>query len=226
MRDISFPALSRQMLAEKFIEELTKSRWTFDDVKDEAELFILRLESIASAIPSYKEIAPPLQEVRRNKLKTVARHVMALADLLKDIDSAALGFFLHQTLLVIEEKIGEVEHIENARALMDLAQDAKDETLEWLTLISLGAQRSARNLPPMTFNFHLQTALAVERLFWDYGIPFTVTPTGMAGRCLSTIFEEADAEATSIAYWLRQARDNYESMASTMKRYAQRFTNK
>lgn len=225
MRNISFAPLIRDTLASKFIKAQERLGRTGDYYVDEAELFIRRLESIASAIPSYKGFEPPPQEVRRKKLNTVARHLADLTDLLRDIDSAALGFFLHQTLLIVEKKIGEGEHVEDALALMNLAQDAKDEALEWLPLISLGAQVSAKNLPPMTFNFHLQTALAVERIFWEYGFPFTVTATGFAGLCLSTIFDEADAEATSIAYWLRRARDNYESMGSAIKRYSQRLTN-
>lgn len=215
-KPLRFPDVVRRQIKEEYVKQKSKQGWlgTRGDLDDSAEGFINILESFSEAIPEFQKYEPPKQQRRKEQLRSIALHLSELAQQLAQLDSAALGYWVHCSETERERRTGEDGEQPGSYETMEEAFNLRAAILPMLNDLSLGAQIAQNTLPLYQFDYYLKIALAVERQFWEHQLKFSVTETGLSAMCLRAIFEAGGLKDAAIKYWLKLARDNEESMTS------------
>ncbi len=242
-RGSRFDPDTRKRLAEKYKEQ--RRNLGADNLGDlldeEAEVFLRILENYAHAIPLFEQHDPPKTQKRKECVKGLSNKLSGLLDALKEIDSTALGYIAFNALKILEDDGTDIspalepytmdlEHIHAAikgeelkpkltpHKAACLAFDARKELIPILAALSVAAKDASRELPVYDFDTTLKTALAVERTFWENGLPFVATDSSFAGECLREVYQLGGLQIDRVQYHLQKALDSEESMARLMAR--------
>ena len=216
---IRFPDLVRRNIKLQFLQKVIASETISRD--DEAEYFIICLEKVAESIQSYKDAEPPKHQTSKEKLNSIAQHLNTFADLLKGLDSAVLGHFVHCALLEREKRTGVSLPELGQSEMMYTARDMREDILPMIKDFGLGSQIASKTLPINDFNFKEKIALHVERIFYEAELEFSVTDNGFSGLCLNSVFEYGNPsdKKPTIKYLLKKAKDSEGSMSSLIKKH-------
>lgn len=232
--DLSFDDTTRGNLSEKLREAMEK---TFPNRHPEYNDFeisiILRiLEGYAKGIIQYQQIEPESQQRRRERVESLAAHIEGAIEQLKQLDSAALGFVAWRGF----EEISKAEGLPNVFPSGDAATHEvyfwRKSNILAMTNFALGVRKAAAELPLHAINRpaedlpwyalpkELSTAMAVEKLFWEEGLKFTISNNGLAAECLRAVYQLGGLNIDRVDYWLKKARDHFDSMTSIVSRLA------
>lgn len=219
-RRLEFDPYTRAELEEEFKRQFNVGRTLSpSDIDFEAKVFIGTLQNYADGIPAFQRMKPPEQKRRREKVRALANTLEKLHEALTCMDSAALGFALWCGLREVESTgLGSNPLPPGMPAVIE-ASVLRGDALPFLAAFSCGVQKAIKELPSHEFNFLLKTALAVERTFFDYQLPFTVSNSGFAATCLRAVFKLGGLEIDRVDYWLTEARDSEDSMIALIKRH-------
>jgi hypothetical protein len=227
-----FDDKTRNILSEKLIEAMKK---TFPDRPPEYNDFeisiILKiLEGYAYGIIRYQQIEPEGQQRRRERIESLAAHIEGAIEQLKQLDSAALGFVAWRGF----EEISTAEGLPNEFPSGDAATCEvyfwRESNISAMSNFALGVRKAAAELPQHAMNTsgkdlpwwslpkELSTAMAVEKLFWDERLEFTISNNGLAAECLRAVYQLGGLNIDRVDYWLEKARDHFDSMTSIVSR--------
>jgi hypothetical protein len=218
-RALRFDDQTREDLKRKFTIAFAKAnaKWSRASVELEGEIFIGTLEGYASGIPPFKTVRPPEQKRRREKVRSLANTLEKLHQTLTKIDSAALGFAVWRGMQEVEtKKLGANPFLSGWPAIL-LASRLRDECLPLLAAFSDGVRSAHKGLPLHDFNFMLESAIAVERIFRQNRLSFTVNDSGFAAQCLRAIFMLGGLNDSRVDYWLTKARDSEEALVKRLE---------
>lgn len=217
---LQFDTRLRKTLLKEFVDKFQKAHQDYlpQDVELEARIFIGTLERYAAGIPEFQSASPPEQKRRREKVRAVAVAMENLHKAIQEVDSAALGFAAWRGLEEVEAKNIGVNPLHPGMSAVYSAASLRTEVLPVLAAFSSGVRIASKDLPLYDFNFMLRTALAVERTFFENGIPFTVSDSGFAAGCLRAVFQLGGLKDGRMDYWLTLARDSDETMGALIKR--------
>lgn len=181
--------------------------------RNDKELFIAVLESFGT---SSQTLRPERKhQDRKRALQKVANAVGKLADAVNEIDKDAAAFLLYQVTRELEgDKADEL----SAVAYFVKADTERPELVEVLAAMHRAALSATRDLPVQRTNWPQKVALGIERQFWERGFVFARSETGFAAKTLEAVFTLAGMERSSLQYWVGQALDSEDSMASLTDR--------
>ena len=225
-----FDDLTRGNLVTDLEKAFSKSQNKYD-CHDRARLFVSILEGFAESYHWFGKVMPEKQERRRERLLSIANHLESIVDQLNRLDDAASEYacFLSFNELV---KLENPDHVTpDYWALDDMVACASfiESMPQTLTAFANGIKAAEKTLPLHSYNTsgkdanwylappQLGTAIALERKFWEFGLKYTVTNTGLAAKCLQAIYSHAGIEVERVDYWLKQARDHKDSMHNLIK---------
>ena len=183
---------------------------------DEADTFVLILETYPDALLDIEQTVPPEQDVRRAQIYQLAGAVMKVPEVLAAVDSNALGWVAHSVDKALDPN-GRAQNVPDPVAGFIAAGEIRELANTVLPVVQLAIQQAAKELPKFErSDVHplLRTALAIERLFWEHRLPFEVKETGFAAECLRVVYETANPHKilNRPKYWLEKAIDHPDSM--------------
>jgi hypothetical protein len=234
--DLSFDDTTRDNLSKKLREAMEK---TFpnrhpDDNDFEISVILGILETQANAIILYKQIEPEGQQRRRERVESLAAHIEGAIEQLKQLDSAALGFVAWRGFEEISKAEGSPNKFPSGDAATHEVFFWRESNILAMTNFALGVRKAASELPLHAINRpakdlpryalpkELSIAMAVERLFWEEGLEFTTSNTGLAAACLRAVYQLGGLNIDRVDYWLRGAQDHFDSMTSFVSRQRKR----
>lgn len=206
-----------------------------DDIDFEVEVMIGCMEGYAELLPMYDKWKPETQQRRKERINAMANHLDGIIEQIKALDSPALGYCLSKGF----GEIAKVKDLSNPyessfHAILDAEEIQENNFIEGMTAFALGVRKAAKTLPQHSGNTsgkdcdiftqppRLATASAMERLFIDQGIDYTITETGLAAECLRAIYTLGGLEIERVGHWLKSARDHKDSQANFLKRLQKR----
>lgn len=225
---LRFDDLTRKNLLLKLKQALQQAHSNdhFYDVEFEVSVMLKILEGFANGILLYQKIQPECQQRRRERIKSLAVNIEAAIEQLKQLDTGALGFVAWRGFEEISKAKGMLNEFPNGMEAVYKADNFLFENISKMTNFSLGIRKAADELPPHPMNtsgkdfpnwaapIQLSTALSIERLFWVQKLKFTLSNSGLAAECLRATYQLAGLKIDRVDYWLTQARDHFDSMAS------------
>lgn len=228
---LRFDELTRKRLLVSLRKAIAKNG-DGQNCDERSELLVSILEGFSDGYHTFDKFKPESQERRRERLVSIAQNLEGIAEQLKKLDGAASEYacFLSFNELV---KLEDPNHITpDTWNLADITACASfiDSLPQTLAAFAVGLRFAEKTLPLHSYNTsgmdanwysappQLAIALALERQFWEFGLKYTVTNTGLAANCLQAIYSCAGIEVKRVDYWLKQARDHKDSMASLANR--------
>lgn len=231
---LCFDKTTRDRLTKLFRDAHKGRNLSPAEVEFEVTVILRTLEQYASAIPLYEQFQPESQQRRRERIESLAAHLEGALEQLKNLDSAALGFIAWRAKDEMSKTLGTPNDFPSGLKAAVEAVSWREANISAITAFSLGLRKSASELPQHSLNTsgkdypwyslpkELSTAMAVERLFWENNLSFTVSNNGFAAECLRAVFQLGGLHIDRVDYWLRQARDHSDSMSSFNKRMQKR----
>lgn len=233
---LKFDQLTKESLLARLKKAFEKSENKHDSV-GRSELLISILEGFSESYHVFDQFKPEPQERRRDRLISIANHLKGIVDQLRMLDGAAAEYacFLSFNELLKLEKPDHVTPDTWTFDDMVACASFNDSLPETLTAFENGIRAAEKALPLHSYNTsgkyanwysappQLSMALALERQFWEFGLKFTITNTGLAADCLRAIYKHTEIKADPddkfdrVDYWLKQARDHKDSMFNFMK---------
>lgn len=224
---LRFDASTKTRLKRKLSSSITlREPFSRDcDIEFEVNVIIKIMEGLAESIPAVERMKPEKHQRRQERINSLASHLDGIIEQIKALDTPALTYVLHSAG---EEATGSDQDHSLMAYYAETLKDS-DEIRE-LKAFSLGLRKASKELPKHSLNqsgknlpwyalgAELGTALALEKLFFENGIKFTTSNTGLAGECLSAIYTLGGLNIDRVDYWLKQAKDHHDSMTSIMKR--------
>ncbi|WP_341669069.1 hypothetical protein [Alcaligenes sp. SDU_A2] len=211
--DLRFHPETAGRIKEKFIE-LRKEKWDadLDWLKREARSFVDGIRDIARTAPATQKYEPDNQRQRKERLESIGKHVNALADLMNDADSMALGWLLVQFFAIHENDDEPGKDPMKAQAM---ALHTRKFLREILPDLGLAAIEASKTLPLADRpNPYLTAGLILNRRFYDAGLleHFKPEKNSFGWLCMSEMMMLMGAEdSDKTSYWLRKTIEDPES---------------
>lgn len=217
-----------QQAKERLLGKYRKAR--SNAVHDDSTLFISRIENTADYLIALQELQPESQQRRRERLTSIANHLDAALDQIKQLDSAALGFAVWRGFEELATSKGESNTFPSGMKGVEIAYSFREENLNHLATAALGIRKAAEELPPHSMNssgkdypwwslpVELAAAMSIERIFWEYQLEFTVSDSGFAADCLREVYGLSGMQIDRVSYWLKNAKEHHDSMFNVMQR--------
>ncbi len=229
---LRFDDLTRGRLLERLRKAIIKSGNNYDCDR-RSELLVSIFEGFSESNISLSRYALERQDRRRERLASIASHIEAIQMQLSLLDDAAKEytcFICFNELIRAENPNHKTPDTYNLEDM--LASASLNELLpQLLRAYSSGIKEAERSLPFHSNNQsgkdlpwykvkpQLALALALEKAFFDHRIKYSTTLTGLAAECLRAIYSHSSFEVDRVDYWLKQAKDHHDSMASVVKRH-------
>lgn len=230
---LPFDDTTREILSEKLRKAMEKTFPNRHAEYNESEISIILkiLEGHAYGITRYQQIEPESQQRRRERIESLAVHIEGVIEQLNRIDSAALGFVAWVGFREISEATGTPNEFPRGDAAIAKAYMWRESNISAMTHFALGVRKAAAILPQHAMNTsgkdspwwslpkELSAAMGVERLFYEQQLKFTISNSGLAAECLRAVYNLAGLEIDRVDYWLKKARDHFDSMTSCIARW-------
>lgn len=216
-----FDELTKQrikaLFTEKFKQRQPEAEWHF--LESEARIFLSILQDWGLSIPEFEQFNPPKQQKRRETIKSMGSALLRCVNQFAELDSGAKGFVFFRGMEEISSATGEPNPFpEDIRTNFWVHANEHDAIKE-LRAFAKGVLKAADELPEKPEPpSELRTALWIERLFWEQGFEFTTSQTGFAAECLRSVLALGGIHKDRVDYWLTEARNHEDSMASMMTR--------
>jgi len=216
--------------AKGFAEEVRRSfireyrnRWQGSHIipsaeSRDADIFLRRLEGLASTHASSQASKSPSRQSRKEQLNALGKRLANLADDLDRLDSGAAGFWLHKLSERVEVRTADGRVFPATPEGLSPAHFAVALTREITPLMakaSTAAFAAAKTLPADDVKVDLDVALGIARLFFEHQFDYTTSETGFAALCLRAVFDLARSPKDRADYWLTKARDSDNSARAT-----------
>lgn len=204
-----------------------------DNNEFEADVFVRTVEEWAKAIGLFEAITPDNQKERKRAMESVKASLTKLDQALAELDSSALGYWYGHVVDALAKSVTQVSETENRlssmldnplRAAVE-AGEFRQELREILKVVVEATTAATDTLPKYDHtenDVRLKTAMRLERLIIEHGIPFNSSETGFAAICLRMMFELAGVEVEKVSYWLKKAEDHPDSYARFLQRLRDR----
>jgi hypothetical protein len=229
---LRFDDYTRQKLSEEFRRKITGRNYSDYHSENSSEVFLAILEGYAAAIPIFAKYKPPKQEIRKELLASLSLHLSESIDKIKKIDDAALGYALWCGFEQMAKLGNEENPLAAGMAACFEAEILRETYIKDLEAFQLGVQKAAKNLPLHSLNTsgddcewysmptELSTATAIEKLFIDNGLDFTLSESGFSAACLRAVFALGGLNIDRVSYWLKKAKNHKNSWSNFYKSFA------
>jgi hypothetical protein len=206
-----------------------------DDIEFETNVLIGCMEGFAEFIPAIKKLQPEKQQRRQERINSLASHIEGIIEQLRGIDSVALCYSVYCGLDEIAKKDNFPNPIKyDWDFMVEVGSWKNKESIEDLATFAFGLRKAARELPKHSLNTsgkdcpwyeqgaELGTAMALERAFFKLKIKFIASNSSLAAECLRAIYILGGLNIDRVDYWLKQARDHYDSEMNFIYRLRKR----
>lgn len=231
---LRFDELTRRNLLARLRKAIIETGNSYD-CDNRCELLVLVFEGLSYGYKSLSKHTIEKQERRRDRLVSIANHIDGIQTQLSLLDDAAKEYtwFVCFNELIrvdnpdhktpdtydIEDMLASASFSEMLPKLLSAYEKGIRESERTLPFHS--QNQSGTALPWYMVNHQLRIAMEVEKIFFDNRLKFSITKTGVAADCLNAIYSLAGLNVDRVDYWLKQARDHKDSMASFVKRHKQ-----
>lgn len=235
MRRLRFDDITRNRLSALLRDALLKGGCFHpDEIEFELGVMLGIMENYARAIPKYQELEPESQQRRRERIESLAAHIDGAIEQLIKLDDAALGFAAWKGFEEVSNADGLPNIFPDCFATIQEAYLWRKKNVHAMTAFSLGVRKAAVELPQHSMNTsgkdspwyllptELSTAMAIERLFLENTIKFTVSNSGLAAECLRAVYALGGMNIDRVDYWLKRARDHFDSNHNLVERLRKR----
>ncbi|SFF19578.1 hypothetical protein [Nitrosomonas sp. Nm166] len=232
--DLRLDSKTRKILSRKLKEAMqaTFSEELPVDYDFEVLVMVGILERTAEGILWSQEIELRIenQQRRRERVESLAIHIEGAIEQLKQIDTAALGFIAWRGFEEISKAEGVPNEFPSGMEAVMNAELWRESNISAMTNFALGIRKAIAELPLLpsrnegkdtplyALSKELSAAVMVERLFLERGLNFTISNSGLAAECLRAVYTLAELDIDRVDYWLKKARDRYDSMTSYYSR--------
>lgn len=217
---IAFTKSERQEILDKYIE-LRRPFWKgpSGELEDSAESFTALLVIVAEGILWSDAAMPDEQQKRRKKFDQLKGAFLRVSELIEELDSAALGFFVAK----IEEAEGRPALLNDPVMAMTTAGEMKPNVIRTLSMLQEVAATVAKDLPAYDRDQNhpnMKAAMLLDRYFSEYSLEFTASEAGFAALCLRKAIGLATGEEPErVEYWLSKSLAHQDSMAAFRARH-------
>ncbi|MDO9269400.1 MAG: hypothetical protein Q7T96_09860 [Methylobacter sp.] len=216
-----FDELTKQrikvLFAEKFKQKQPEADWQFLEL--EANIFLITLQDWGLSMPEFEQINPPKQQKRRETIKSMGSALLRCVNQFAALDSGARGYACFRGVEEISNTIGKPNLFPDEIPSSLFVHAHKDDVINELRAFAKGVLKAADELPEKPEPpIELRIALFIERLFWEQDFEFTTSQTSFAAECLRAVLALGGIHKDRVDYWLTEARNHQDSMASMLMR--------
>lgn len=217
---IAFTKSERQEILDKYIE-CRRPFWKGapGELEDSAESFAALLVIVAEGILWSDAAMPDEQTTRRKKFEQLKGAFLRVSELIEELDSAALGFFVAK----IEEAEGRSALLNDPVMAMTTAGEIKPNVIRTLSMLQEVAATVAKDLPAYDREQnrpHMKAAMLLDKYFFEHSLEFTDSEAGFAALCLRKAIGLATGkEPERVAHWLEKSLAHEDSMAAFRARH-------
>lgn len=190
------------------------------DVADLVDRFVGCLELYADSIPHSLSLYPPKQQKRREAVRSMGTALQRALDIYMALDDGVKRYVFSEAMGELATAYGEENPFPNNYQTGQIIFEEEVAVLFDLQIIAKAISAAAENMP----NSHdepieLVIARALERLFFDFDIPFTTSETSFAAECLRSVLELGGIKKDRMDYWLMKAKKHPESISLLVNKY-------